>query len=119
MSKRESAKVPITLYDNALEAFNKIKNSLSSEEVIFAFPNFEKEFHLTTDASSCALGAVLEQEGKPVTFISRTLNKAEENYATNEKEMLAIVWALKTLRNYLYGSAAVKIFKTTDLGRMH
>ncbi|KNC22940.1 Retrovirus-related Pol polyprotein from transposon gypsy [Lucilia cuprina] len=108
MSKRDSAKIPVTFDDRALEAFRKINNSLSSEQVMLSFPNFEKEFHLTTDASNYALGAVLEQDGKPITFISRTLNKAEEHYATNEKEILAIVWALKTLRNYLYGPVAVK-----------
>ena len=46
---------------------------------------------------------------KPISFISRTLSKTEENYATNEKEMLAIVWALNSLRNFLYG-AKIKIY---------
>lgn len=83
---------------------------MTSEDVMLAYPDFEKDFQLTTDASNYALGAVLEQNGRPIIFISRTLNKAEEHYATNEKEMLAIVWALKSLRNYLYGAARVKIF---------
>ncbi|KAH8386072.1 hypothetical protein KR093_007578, partial [Drosophila rubida] len=69
--------------------FHKLKTSLSSADVILSYPNFQKEFHLTTDASNFAIGAVLEQEGKPITFISRTLSKTEENYAVNEKEMLA------------------------------
>lgn len=110
MSKKISAKIPIALNNEALEAFNKIKRTLASEDVMLSFPNFEKEFHLTTDASNFAIGAVLEQEGKPITFISRTLNQCEEHYATNEKEMLAIIWALKSLRSYLYGASAVKIF---------
>lgn len=110
MSKKMSAKIPITLNEDAMEAFNKIKNTLSSTDVMLTYPNFEKEFQLTTDASNFALGAVLEQDGKPITFISRTLSKCEEHYATNEKEMLAIVWALKSLRCYLYGARAVKIF---------
>ena len=59
---------------------------------------------------SQALRAVLKQEGKPIIFISRTPNKAEEHYATNEKEMLAIVWALKSLRNYLYETVILRIF---------
>ena len=48
-------------------------------------------FTLTTDASNQGLGAVLSQNDHPCLFISRTLNKAEENYSTSEKELLAIV----------------------------
>ena len=58
---------------------------------------------LTTDASNLGLGAVLSQDGHPCLFISRTLNKAEENYTTIEKELLVIVWAVKRLRQYLLG----------------
>jgi len=58
---------------------------------------------ITTDASDLAIAAVLSQEGKPITFISKTLTKAEQIYATNKKELLAIVWAFKNLGNYLYG----------------
>lgn len=72
-------------------------------------PDFSQPFDFTTDASNRAIGAVLPQHSHPVTFISRTLNRTEENYATNEKELLAIVWVLKTLRNYHYGFASVAI----------
>lgn len=65
---------------------------------------------MTTDASDYAIGAVLSQEERPIIFISRTLTKTEEHYAANEKEMLAIIWALTSLRNYLYGSPQVQIF---------
>jgi len=50
---------------------------------------------LTTDASNFAIGAVLSQDNQPISFLSRTLSKSEENYAANEKEMFAITWALK------------------------
>lgn len=40
---------------------------------------------------------------KPIHFASRTLNKSEENFSATEKEMLAIYWALKVFRNYIYG----------------
>ncbi len=45
----------------------------------------------------------MSQGKKPIALILRTLTRTEQNYSTNEKEMLAIVWALKKLRNYLYG----------------
>lgn len=53
---------------------------------------------------------MLSQNNRPITFISRTLNETERRYATNERELLAIVWSLQTLRNYLYGIADLTIF---------
>ena len=43
-------------------------------------------------------------------MVSKTLTKIEENYATNEKEKLAIIWALQNFYRYLYGVAVLKIF---------
>ena len=84
------------------EAFNKLKEALCSAPVL-RFPNFNEPFTLTTDASNQGLGAVLSQNDHPCLFISRTLNKAEENNSTSEKELLAIVCAMKRLRQYLLG----------------
>lgn len=112
IGKNASRNKTITLDKEAIESFEKIKNALISDDVILSHPNFESDFELTTDASDYAIGAVLSQNKKPITFISRTLSRTEEAYATNEKEMLAIIWALTSLRNYLYGSKKVKI--TTD-----
>lgn len=110
VSKHHSKNKLIELDEECVNAFNKIKNSLVSKEVILAHPNFKNEFELTTDASGYAIGAVLSQGNKPIAFLSRTLTKTEENYAANEKEMLAIIWSLNALRSYLYGSRKVKIF---------
>lgn len=110
VSKNLSKNKVIFLDSDAIKSFNILKNSLLSKEVILSHPNFDKEFELTTDASNHAIGAVLSQDNKPISYLSRTLNKTEENYATNEKEMLAIIWSLNSLRNFLYGSRKVKIF---------
>lgn len=85
-----------------VESFNKLRQILMSD-MILRYPDFEKIFTLTTDASSYALGAVLSQSNGPIAFASRTLNKHEINYSTVEKELLAIVWAVKQFRHYLYG----------------
>ena len=87
-------------------AFQILKSKLTRQPIL-QYPDFSKEFVLTTDASNQGLGAVLSQGpiGKdlPVAYASRSLNKAESHYITSEKELLAIVWATKYFRPYLYG----------------
>ena len=71
------------------------------------YPDFTQPFLLTTDASGYTVGAVLSQDTeklqRPLAYASRTLNKAELNYSSVEKELLAIVWACKHFRPYLLG----------------
>lgn len=89
-----------------IDAFERCKELLTNAPLL-QFPDFEKPFVLTTDASNYALGAVLSQgpigSDRPIAFASRTLNDTETRYSTIEKEMLAIVWAVKHFRPYLYG----------------
>jgi len=109
----QSKNISISLDEEGKKAFDDLKTILAPPEVL-AFPDFSKPFHLTTDASNYAIGAVLSQsdDGKdrPIAYISRSLNKTEESYAVNEKEMLAIVWALDNLRSYFYGAASIKVY---------
>jgi len=62
---------------------------------------------LTCDASDYAIGCILSQgpRGKdlPIAFASHTLNKAEVNYNTTEKELTSVVWGIKMYRPYLFG----------------
>src|SRR3954468_20221271 len=60
-------------------------------------------FEVTIDEFDFAVGAVLSQDRKPVAFESHQISPAEKNYAVHEKELLAIVHALKTWRHYLEG----------------
>lgn len=110
VASRNSKNIKITLDEEALSAFEKLKTILASDDVLLAYPDYSKVFELTTDASAVALGAVLSQDGRPITMISRTLSATEANYATNERELLAIVWALKNLRHFLYGISGIHIF---------
>ena len=84
------------------KAFRQLKELLTKAPVLIC-PSFDKEFQLTTDASGYGLGAVLEQEGHPVAFASRTLTPAEKNYSVIQRECLAIVYATKQFRHYLLG----------------
>lgn len=85
-----------------VKSFNELKEKLISEPLLI-YPDFDKTFVLNTDASNFALGAVLSQDGHPVCYASRTLNEHEVNYSTIEKELLAIVWAVKYFRPYIFG----------------
>ena len=89
------------------QAFDKLKQLLTNAPVL-AFPNFELDFILETDASGDGLGAVLAQKHqdggiRPVAFASRTLQPHEKNYGATELEALGVVWAAKHFRPYLYG----------------
>jgi hypothetical protein len=79
---------------------------LSEEPVLVHFDeSLPTEIH--TDVSHFGLGAVLAQkvdgEVKPVAFLSRALSDAESRYHLNELKCLALVWALKKFRCYVYG----------------
>jgi RNase H-like domain found in reverse transcriptase len=86
------------------KAFEAIKQAVTSEPVL-ALPNDKGPFRVEVDASNVGTGAVLsqEQEGKwhPIAFLSKTLNDAERNYEIYDKELLAIIKALKAWRHYL------------------
>jgi len=56
----------------ATEAFRKLKQTLSQAPVL-ALPNFSKTFVLETDASSTGIGAILSQDGHPITYFSKKL----------------------------------------------
>lgn len=96
----------ITHSPEFVSAFNRCKNILTSSHVLQR-PDLSKPFVLTTDASNYAIGAVLSQgpigKDKPIAFASRTLTKSEEKYSTIEKELLAIDWACRYFRPYLFG----------------
>ena len=73
--------------------------------------NWKLPFEVMCDSSDLAMGAVLGQreDGKPyvIYYASRTLNEAQKNYTTTEKELLAVVFALDKFRAYLVGSSIV------------
>ncbi|RDX91842.1 Retrovirus-related Pol polyprotein, partial [Mucuna pruriens] len=93
-------------------AYQELKNRLTSTPILQA-PNWELPFELMCDASNSALGAILGQRagvGKPVhviAYASRTMDPAQSNYTTIEKELVAIVFALDKFRSYLLGSRIV------------
>ncbi|UYV82604.1 hypothetical protein LAZ67_22000095 [Cordylochernes scorpioides] len=98
--------VSFTWTERQEEAFQTLKTALLSPPILGHFnPNAPTYVH--TDASNIGIGATLVQdiggEEKVISYLSRTLSKAEQNYSTTEKECLAVVWSMSKLRPYLYG----------------
>jgi hypothetical protein len=71
-------------------------------------PDCSLPFEIMCDASYYVVGAVLGQrkDKKPyvIYYASKTLNNAQMNYTTTEKELLAIVFVCDKFRSYLVGS---------------
>lgn len=98
------------------DAFVRIKNILASDRTLAHFdPN--AKLILTVDASPTGLGAVLSQIGpdrleRPISYASRTLSRAEKNYAQVQKEATAIVFGVKRFHQYLYGRSQPFVLRT-------
>ena len=84
----------------AAASFEQAKDALADAAALVV-PQRGKPFDLRTDASDFALGAVLEQDGRPVEFFSRRLKPAERNYTVREKELLAVVASLQKWRHHV------------------
>ena len=88
------------------EAFEGIQGRLSAVPVL-AYPLPEGQFVVDTDASGVGIGAVLSkmQDGveRPISYASKSLNKALRAYCTTRQELLAVVDALKHFRPYIWG----------------
>ncbi|KAL3691906.1 hypothetical protein R1sor_005557 [Riccia sorocarpa] len=93
------------------EAFELLKEKLSQGPILRP-SNWNMIFHVHTDASGVAVGAVLAQPQDPkidlpIYFASRTLNKSEKDYSTTEREALAMVYVMKKFKSYLQGNKFV------------
>jgi hypothetical protein len=112
--------------------FTQIKAILTTQPLI-SYPDFKLPFRVVTDASQVGLGACLMQgQGQgwqPVAHASKVNSVAESRYGITELECLAVVWAIKLFRPYLYGRrftivtdhAALKWLMTSSnlTGKLH
>ena len=75
---------------------------------IMRYPIWNLPFEIMCDASDYAIGAVLGQREDKKTFViyyaSKTLDSAQANYTTTEKEFLIVVFTLEKFRSYIVGS---------------
>ncbi|MCO5564352.1 hypothetical protein L7F22_018012 [Adiantum nelumboides] len=95
--------------EEQLCSFEKLKVALASAPIL-AIVDPTKPFVVETDASDRAIGAVLLQDGQPVAFVSKKLDKAQHNYSIYERELYAIIHALKKWWHYLYGALFEIVF---------
>lgn len=89
------------------ESYQLLKKKLASPPIL-KYPDFDKQFMITVDASNAACGAVLIQNFNgadlSVYFASKAFTKGETNKSTIEKELLAIHFAVNKFRPYIYGT---------------
>src|SRR6185437_15048736 len=90
---------------------------------ILILPDPKLPFVINTDASGFAIGAVLQQDqGKglqPIAFLSKKMLDAETRYPVHEQELLAIIHALSSWRQYLLGSNFKVIVRTDHRSLQH
>jgi len=89
-------------------AFDQLKEHFLSAPVL-RMPNPEQPFFLETDASAYATGSVLMQKDKnrnlhPCGYLSQTFNATEQNYPIYDRELFALVRALKGWQVLLEGA---------------
>nr|XP_055076377.1 uncharacterized protein K02A2.6-like [Misgurnus anguillicaudatus] len=89
------------------QSFQEVKDILTSPAVLTHYDP-ALPIRLACDASPYGVGAVISHvcpdgEEKPIAFASRTLSKAEQNYAQIEREALSIIFGIRKFHQYLYG----------------
>ncbi|RVW29444.1 Retrovirus-related Pol polyprotein from transposon 17.6 [Vitis vinifera] len=86
------------------KSFDQLKQFLTTAPIVRA-PNWQLPFEVMCDVSDFAIRVVLGQreDGKPyvIYYASKTLNEAQRNYTTIEKELLVVVFASDKFRAYL------------------
>nr|GFA30049.1 reverse transcriptase domain-containing protein [Tanacetum cinerariifolium] len=95
---------PFIFSNECIQAFRNLKEKLTEAPILIA-PNWDQPFELMCDASDYPVGAVLgqrvEKHFRPIHYASKTMNQAEMNYMTTEKEILAVVYAFEKFCSYL------------------
>ena len=99
--------IPFVFDDDCVEAFEILKKALVFAPVVQP-PDWNLPFDIMCDASDYAVGAILGQRVDKklnvIQYASKTLDNAQRNYATTEKEFLAVVFACDKFRPYIVDS---------------
>ncbi|KAF4649069.1 hypothetical protein FOL47_002444, partial [Perkinsus chesapeaki] len=99
----KSKKPDLDVWSSVHEAaFMDVKEGLAALPLL-SYPDFVRPFQLITDASDIAIGSVLEQDGRPVSFFSQSLTETQKRWPVYEREAFAIFRSLEKFRNVLLG----------------
>ncbi|GKD76371.1 reverse transcriptase domain-containing protein [Tanacetum coccineum] len=94
---------PFNFLEECIQAFDKLKHELTQAPIMIK-PDWSLLFEVMCVASDYVVGAVLGQRidkhFKHIHYASKTINEAQENYTTTEKELLVVVFALDKFRQY-------------------
>lgn len=103
---KKNDKRPIDWDEEASQAFERCKTAIQNA-VVLGHPKRNAQLVLVCDASNTAMGAVLQQKDgnawRPLGFFSKSFAPAQRNYATYDRELLAIHRAIKHFRYCLEG----------------
>ena len=92
--------------DDCEDAFQQLKIKLTSTPVL-ALPQFNKPFHIFTDASKFAVGCILEQvqdgQTRVIAYASQTLSPNKQKWSAFQREAYALLWASRKFRPYILG----------------
>lgn len=99
--------VPFQWTGDCQKAMDEVKRALTTAPAL-TYYDVSRPLRLACDGSQKGLGAVLSHVNAdgtevPIMHISRSLKKAERNYSQVENEALAVVWAVKKLKKFLWG----------------
>ena len=75
--------------------------ALMAQDMLCAYPNHNKEFHIHMDASDYQMSSCIMPEGKPVAYWSNKLIGAQMNYLMIDEELLSIVMTLCEFQSML------------------
>lgn len=75
---------------------------LATTTPVLQYYDIDTPIQLQVDASKSGMGAVLMQKGRPITYASKAMTKAEKNYSQIEKETLAVVFGMERFYQYVY-----------------
>ncbi len=105
---KSTKKVPWHWDEVHQRAFDHVKATIA-KDVVLAYPDYSKVFEIHTDAFSKQLGAVINQDNRPIAFFSWNLSNAQRKYSVTKIELLAIVKTLKEFKRMLWGQN-IKVF---------